>query len=71
MTNHLKNGHVTLTTAKRGVVSPVIYISKVFEYCILYKFQSYFSSCHEQFGFKKGHMVVVVQSTLYVKLLTI
>ena len=38
----------------RGIaISPVI--SKVFEYCILDKFQNYLGSCDKQFGFKKGH----------------
>ena len=37
----------------RGIaVSPVI--SKVFEYCLLDRFQSYLSSSDQQFGFKKG-----------------
>ena len=34
-------------------ISPVM--SKVFEYCIFDKLQSYSGSCDKQFGFKKGH----------------
>ena len=37
----------------RGIaISPII--SKVFEHCILDRFQTFFLSCDSQFGFKKG-----------------
>ena len=37
----------------RGIaISPVI--SKVFEHCVLDRFQNFFNSCDAQFGFKKG-----------------
>ena len=37
----------------RGIaISPVI--SKVFEHCVLDRFQKFFNSCDAQFGFKKG-----------------
>ena len=38
----------------RGIaISPII--SKVFEHCILDRFQTFFLSCNSQFGFKKGY----------------
>jgi len=37
----------------RGIaISPVV--SKIFEHCLLDKFQYYLNSCDIQFGFKKG-----------------
>ena len=36
------------------VISPVLGLSKVFEYCILEKFRSVFATEDNQFGFKKN-----------------
>jgi len=37
----------------RGIaISPLL--SKIFEYCFLEKYESYFKSSDNQFGFKKG-----------------
>ena len=51
----------------RGIaVSPII--SKVFEYCILEKFNKFITSCDVRFGFKKVS-VVEMQFIVYAKLL--
>ena len=60
----------------RGIaISPVI--SKIFEHCILKRFGSFLATSHNQFGFKRGSVVVmlfglsVVLSTLSLKEVTL
>jgi len=53
----------------RGIaISPIL--SKVFEYCVLEKYNNYLSTTDNQFGFKKA-LVVALLSAQSVMLLTI
>jgi len=62
--NQCSNKALTCDDFRGIAISPVI--SKVFEHCILKRFQSLFSTSKNQFGFKKGtscsHAIWVVRS---------
>ena len=64
--NQCSNKALTCDDFRGIAISPII--SKVFEHCVLKRFQSLFSTSKNQFGFKKGtscsHAIRVVRCTV-------